>query len=410
MQRLLYLLLFVFGAAIFLVHYAVAGQAVYGDGIGYFAHLHSWFIDHDFNYTNEYKHIYNAQNNNASRPLVSQSIQIVSTTPSGRAENYFSPGPAILLSPFYVLANLLHTGSGYGDWYQILTGVGAVAYTIAGLFILNKLVNNNWVVVCIFLATELIYYGSFDVINSHFASFFLTTVFFYVLFTKTLSVKTNLLLGIVAGLLFSTRLQDGVVVLVWLLWPQNHKFKFIWIFATGFLMACLPMFYQWLQIFPDLWHFRYLVNFQSDMRHHQAINPIGSLFNSSTGLFPKAPILLLALITCLLRWQVFLTPRFKMVGLFWLMQMVIIAVQGGWTASAYGGRMYISSLIFFAFALNHFFKNIKGAKYLGLFFIGLSLISISHFMLFEKHTQNGGQGTEQKTIQRLQGIIKIWPK
>src|SRR6185369_12161298 len=104
-SKISYLFLFFFASAIFLLHYLIAGQAVYGDGVGYYAHLHSWYFDHDFNYTNEYKHIYTPENNNNPKPLVSPVIQIVGITPDGRAENLYSTGVAILLFPFYTAAD-----------------------------------------------------------------------------------------------------------------------------------------------------------------------------------------------------------------------------------------------------------------------------------------------------------------
>lgn len=410
MHRLLYLALFIFAAAVFLVHYFVAGQAVYGDGIGYYAHLHSWVIDHDFDYTDEYEHHYSPENNNAQHPTSAPVVQIVSTTASGKAENKYSPGVAILLLPFYLAAHLLKHGTGYEDIYQILTGLGAVAYTVLGLYFLDQLVKNKWVVLTIFLATQLLYYGSFDVINSHFASFFLTVLFFFILFSKKLTLKVNLLLGLIAGLLFSTRMQDGVVLLIWLLWPQNHKPQKVWWLAIGFILACLPMLYQWHMVFSDIWQHSYLRELRSDTERHIPIDLWGSWFKPATGLFAKAPILLVLLVFWLTNIRKISDRKIWLTALFFLIQCIVIAVQRGWTASAYGGRMYTSSLIFFALILKIFIQKIRLAKLFCLIFIGISFITFGHFILFEKQTQEGGRGTENMTVQRLQGIIKLWPK
>ncbi len=43
----------------FLLHYWIVGQAVYGDGIYYYAYTRSLYKDHDLNFSNEFSHSYN---------------------------------------------------------------------------------------------------------------------------------------------------------------------------------------------------------------------------------------------------------------------------------------------------------------------------------------------------------------
>jgi hypothetical protein len=72
---------------------------------GYYAHLHDWTFDNDWDYTNEYKHIYSPENNNADHPQSVDVVQIVGVAKNGRAANHFFPGTALLLLPYYLLAD-----------------------------------------------------------------------------------------------------------------------------------------------------------------------------------------------------------------------------------------------------------------------------------------------------------------
>jgi hypothetical protein len=408
----LYLGLFVLGIGIFLVHYRIAGQAVYGDGIGYYAHLHSWIIDKDWEYSNEYKHNYSPLNNNSYNPTQADSIQIVATNSRGQAENHYSPGTAVLLLPAYLLAHFLSNtfhfpNTGYSDLYQILVGISAVGFTIAGLFVLDKLirlfVDNKLIaritVISIFLGTHLIYYGSFDVVNSHFASFFLTCIFMYLLFTTKPSVRNDLILGGLVGLMSSVRLQDGVAAVIWLIYRPRY-----WVaFGSAFAFSLISMFYQWSRVFDTIWQHRYLINFMKETTNRVPIDFFGSWFDSMTGLFSRSPVLMLGIIGLVSKKFRIHDKRVWVLILFIVIQTTIIVVQRGWSASAYGGRMYTSCLVPFAVLIGLFFQKLKiiQVKILSGIFIILSLISVFHFVLLEKPTQDGGRGTESKTWERL---------
>jgi hypothetical protein len=427
LRKYWYLGLFLLAVVIFLGHYAISGQAVYGDGIGYYSHLHSWVIDGDWNYTNEYKHIYDAEHNNVDTGVESPVVQIVSTTIDGKAENFYGTGVAVLLLPFYLLAhfvslvlNVFGVGvstQGYGDIYQILTGIGAVIYAIAGVYFLEKIIKvvtkNERVSLIssatIFLATSLLYYGSFDVINSHFASFFLTSLFFYLLMTK----KNNLLLGVVAGLLTLNRVQDVMVVLIWLVdvLQRRELVKSMGRFLTGFAFAIIPLIFHWSSVFGNPINHPYLRGLLEKYQANQGLDILGSLFNPVTGLFFRTPLLLILIIYFIyLVWKKeikYLVYPFA----FFVLQFLIITAQGGWEAAAYGGRMYISSLVFFGLVLGKLLMQIgkKRIVFVYLFvsvFVVINFVSMALFILRDKGTEGGKFGTEQRTKQRLENILR----
>ncbi|HYD35199.1 MAG TPA: hypothetical protein VD999_03985 [Vitreimonas sp.] len=426
--------------AIFLVHYLVSGQAVYGDGIGYYAHLHTWVIDRDFDHTNEYKHIYTPVNNNALTPTVSPVIQIVATTQDGRAENHYSPGVALLLLPFYItghlVAQLLVLGgisvsvTGYGDIYQISSGIGAILYVILGLYLLERLVRfhladatiSRLTIVAMFLATNLLYYGSFDVINSHFASFFLSVLFFYIFYTQPSSLKKEFGLGLVAGWLTTNRLQDGAVVIIWGLQKVLELYqrrltittflRQMVLFGSGWLVMILPLLLHWQHVFGDGTAHTYWRNFENDYADKRLPSVLGSLFHPVTGLFSRTPLLGMGFM-----YYLWLSFKQWAEGVQWLMmffglQVIVITLQGGWFAAAYGGRMYISSLVFFAVVLAKMLQHLRQVRpsysmiLIGVFIL-LNIISVCSFVLFEKGAEGGVTGTELKTLERIKNLPNV---
>ena len=323
-SKLYFSLLYLFLAAIFLFHYFVSGQAVYGDSIGYYSYLHSWYFDADADFSNEYQHIYNYENNNSPEPLVSPTVQIVGINSEGAALNHFSPGMAILLVPFYVLAdgvaqiaNFLGASipqNGYSNIYQIFVGLGAIVYSIATLWLSEQLLAlfsfskkiSRIAVFMLLFSTNLIYYLSFDTINSHFASLFISTFFFWYFFKNRLVMtkKSYLKLGGLVGILFLTRPQDGLIASLVLidLFLVLREGKIAWRhFISRVLIFLLPvvltvslLISHWISLFDTISshpYFNWLAG-----KNNIAFDMFGSLFHVTNGLFTRTPILLVCFI------------------------------------------------------------------------------------------------------------------
>lgn len=431
-----YTVVFVCLLSIFLVHYALSGKAVYGDGIGYYAHLHDWTFDNDWNYTNEYKHIYSPENNNSDHPQSVDVVQIVGVTKNGRAANHFFPGTALLLLPYYLLADgavqLLSwigvhiSRNGYADIYQIFTGIGSILYLVIGLWCLEKLVlfffsdkpSARMSVLAIFLSTPLLYYGSYDVINSHAISFFLSSLFFYILLTK--NNFSIVLLAVTAGLAIMTRVQDmflaGIFVVqgaLQVVSKEEHwagTGKKILLFLCVIIIVMVPLYLYWFETFGSFTQHTYIQAFLKERGSNPSIDWLGSIFDTRNGLFIKSPLLLL-----LFGWYLYQCWKQKkflywQLALFFLFQYLIISLQGGWKAAAYGGRMYISSLPFFAMILGSIFKRFtqqETVKIISILLLAIciNVITIVSFILFTKDAQQGFRGIELQTQERMNKIF-----
>jgi len=436
---LFYPLLIIISVFIFLSHYIIAGQAVYGDGIGYYSYLYSIVIDGDIDTTNEYKHIYTPFNNNSLNPEMSPVVQIVKASKEGKVENHFGMGVAILLTPFFISANALSIllnfigvhvpAQGYSDIYQIFTGIGAVFYTILGIYILDRLLfhflKDSYVgkltITAIFFATNLLYYGSFDVINSHFASFFLSTLFFYILFIYKNDIKKTASLGFITGFILSVRPQDALVAVIWIIYALNNykknnkyykKFgKELLVFLLFAFLGSLALVYNWTYTYGNPLNHPYLQATYQYMVNSN-LRLLDSFFNTSTGLLSTTPILIIPLIYFIyLIFSKKASIQIILLSIFFTLQYIMITLQGGWQAAAYGGRMYISTLPFFAFLLAGFLKTLtlRYGKRISLImvsvFILLNLFNMARFLLFNKQTEGVSLGTEQRTKERLKYLI-----
>jgi hypothetical protein len=441
-SKLYFTFCYIFLIGIFSFHYLVSAQAVYGDGIGHYAYLHSWYFDADNDFTNEYQHLYSYENNNSLSPKKSQTVQIVATNSQGKALNHFSPGMAILLMPFYVLAdavvviaNALGASlarNGYSNVYQIVSGIGAIFYVVLALWLSEKFLKlfkipplpSRVAILTLLLSTNLLYYGSFDILNSHFASFFLSILFFWYFFKHrlNLTLQKYFLLGVIASLMTATRPQDGIIIAVVLanafLSAKSSQISWSKLF-TKLLVFFLPLTVtiiflttQWIETFDSFSSHPYFYWMIDENSPGILFNSVGNLLHFTNGLFTRTPIIFLgSLMFLYLIYKKKQGYFLNLLALFFCLQYVLISLQGGWKAAAYGGRMYISSLPFFLVLIAKLFEFIK-KKYsnktkwiLISFLISLNILSIFSFVLLEKEASGNRRGTETYTYSRIMKAV-----
>jgi hypothetical protein len=398
---------------LFVGHYSASKQAVYGDGIGYYAYARSWLIDGNSDTTDEYRHIYNWENNNAARPAVSDVVQIVAVSPNGRAANHFSPGPALLFFPGLLLGHILSLTSdtlglslsttGYADFYQVLTGITALSWFTLGMWLAHQWLSattkkssaSTWATVALWLGSPLIYYGGYDVVNSHFAAWLLICAWWWWYWPRRLSNEPlhSSVAGLLAGAATLIRPQDGVIVLIWgldqllihfqttqsVLFSKGNLtnlFKKIFFFVVAWFIPIAFLLYHWLITFGSLNGHLYLEEIRRPVGH--SVDWLGSLWHPMTGIFTRTPyVLLMVIYGCgrLLRKKTSLVEKY--LALFAVMEWLIISWQGGWFAAAFGGRMYITSLTWPALASVYFWENIRTNRQLPNYFAPLLLTGIA---------------------------------
>ncbi len=221
-------------AFIFLLTLPLSNPWVRGDGVGYYAFARSILIEHRLDFTKDW------QSANTSfrmgRTDAQGNIATAEYTSTGELNNHFSVGPAILWSPFLVVA---HVGvlvcdrlgaripaDGYSKPYMVAMAVGTALYGFLALlmsFVLaRRYVAERWAFLAtigIWFASSLPVYMYFNPSWSHAHSAFTVALFLWY-WIRTRGERTLLqwaILGAISGLMMDVYYVSGVLLLIPLL-------------------------------------------------------------------------------------------------------------------------------------------------------------------------------------------------
>src|ERR1700686_1046537 len=146
---------------LFLLTLPLVNPWVRGDGVGYYAYLRSPLIDHDLNFENDYL----AGNKSFVTSRVDAQGHLLREmyTKTGRVENHFSVGPAILWAPVLVAVHLAVilvdrfgaqiAANGYSRPYVLAMGLTTAFYGFLSLFLAFRMAQKYFEQQWSFLAT-----------------------------------------------------------------------------------------------------------------------------------------------------------------------------------------------------------------------------------------------------------------
>ena len=359
---------------IFIAHLFVTKTAIYGDGRFYYSYLPSYLINYSLDLSDSFFHLG------------------ISSFPSllGPA-NIYPIGPAIIWAIPFILASLFlipfQNASGYGIIYEIFIGISNISLVFVGIYLLRKTLlkffdqsTSNLAAIAIFTTTNLLFYGAVDVINSHSASFFLSSVFLY-LFTSKRNLINSVCLGITVGMLALVRSQDYIFLifpLVEFLRKKNMLLSVITVIIS--LIVFLPQIFLWQVYFGG-----FIANPYLKVRSFDFLSPhfIGVFFNKNSGII-WTPIIFF----CLYGLFKYLKRNFNIAFysiLIVAFEIYIIASwEVWWEGESYSARMLVSSLPFLGIGLASFLemKNINKYKTkLVYFFSTLNILLILIFLI-----------------------------
>ena len=136
--------------------------------------------------------------------------------------NKYQVGQALMMSPFFLIGHLMSIAfhyplDGYSLFYQHAAGLSGLFYSLIGIYFLKKILQRYFsekvtiiTLAGIIFGTNLYYYSTFGSIFSHSYSFFLFSLFIYLIpiwFGNPKSKKITIALGIVAGLILLVRIS-----------------------------------------------------------------------------------------------------------------------------------------------------------------------------------------------------------
>ncbi|HEV3481460.1 MAG TPA: hypothetical protein VGR97_03945 [Candidatus Acidoferrales bacterium] len=355
---------------------------VRGDGVGYYAFARSILIEHRLDFANDWLH------SNASfrmgRIDAEGHINADQYTATGRLDNHFSVGPAILWSPFLILAHagvLLYdhfggkiAADGFSRPYLVAMALGTAVYGFLAILIsfalARKFVPESWA----FLAALGIWFGSplpvymyFNPSWSHAHAAFAVALFlWYWIRTRGSRAWWQwAILGAIGGLMMDAYYINAILLLIplcesaGLLWSafKNNWPQPIGAFVLNNIAFCVAIF---LALLPTLFTKKIIygsyLNF-GYTEHWFWKSPafFRVCFSSEHGLFSWTPILALAVVGL-----VFLRERDRTVALYLLMAFVSYVYALGcyqnWHGiSSYGSRFFVALTAVFVIGLAAFF-------------------------------------------------------
>jgi hypothetical protein len=357
----------------FLLTLPLVNPWVRGDGVGYYAYLRSMLIDHDLNFENDY--LAGNQSFVMSRVDARRHLLPELYTKTGRVENHFTVGPAILWAPVLVPVHLGvlildHFGAniapdGFSRPYLLAMGLTTAAYGFLSLFLAfqmtRKYFEQQWAFLAtlgIWLASSLPVYMYFNPSWSHAFSAFSVSLFLWY-WDRTKLQRTPgqwAVLGLFAGLMGNVYYPNAILLIfpaleiVYLLRagqrdldqpaiPLGKLASCSAVFGVVFLVSLLPTFVTRQIIYGSPFATGY-----PGIQTWNWTSPglLSVLFSSDHGLWSWTPILLLAVIGLF-----FLAKRNALLGagsiLTFLAFYYFIASYPNWDGlSSYGNRFFLS--------------------------------------------------------------------
>ena len=216
---------------LFLLTLPLLNPWVRGDGVGYYAFARAPLIQHNLDFTEDYRHA----NEGFRGPRLDENNQPRSEfrTRTGHLDNHFTVGPAILWTPFLLVA---HAGvllaralgssiaaDGFSAPYRIAMALATAIYGFLGLLLAfrlaRKYVHERWALfatIAIWWASSLPVYMYFNPSWSHAHSAFAVALFLWY-WHRTRSSRSLaqwVLLGLITGLMLNVYYPNAMVVAV----------------------------------------------------------------------------------------------------------------------------------------------------------------------------------------------------
>ena len=364
-------------ALLFLLSLPFLNPWVRGDGVGYYAFARAPLIQHNLDFTEDYRHA----NESFRGPRLDENGQPRSyfRTSTGHLDNHFTVGPAILWMPFLLVTHagvLLSrslgssvTADGFSTPYRITMALATAIYGFLGLFLAFRLarqyVEGRWAflaTLAIWWASSLPVYMHFNPSWSHAHSAFAVALFLWywhgTRFSRSLAQW--LILALIAGLMLNVYYANATVLVVLAIEALRQYLSAFrggslpdpfaiprapelllrhLLFVAVLLASLLPTFISRHLIYGSAFESAYV-----PLRDWNWFSPhfLAVLFSSNHGLLSWTPILFLAIAGLFLFWR-----REPRVGAPFLAAFLafylFISCYPDWAGiSSYGNRFFVS--------------------------------------------------------------------
>ena len=362
---------------------------VRGDGVGYYAYARAPLIEHNLDFTHDYQ----SANESFREGRLDENGQPKAEfrTRTGHLDNHFTVGPAMLWSPFLLVA---HGGvllarvlgakvpaDGFSAPYRYAMAIGTCLYGFLALLLSFRLACKYVEPVWSFLATIAIWWASslpvymyFNPSWSHAQSAFIVALFlwYWDASREHRSLAQWMLLGVIAGLMLDVYYANLMVVTV--LGVEVVE-QYVLIFLSGrssssnlrelltrhllfgfvVIVVMIPTFVSRWIVYGGPFETGYV-----SIRDFLWRSPVffSVLFSANHGLLSWTPLLGLAILGLL-----FFAFRMHKVGIPFFTALVayylFISFYPDWAGvSSYGNRFFVSLTPLFIFGLSYLLKRV----------------------------------------------------
>ena len=370
------------------------------DGYGYYIYLPAWFIHHDPTLERTA-----ADCCGGEYPIFS----LISRWPTtGRLENPHPIGEALMLIPFFIVADGLTrwtnlSRDGFTLYYQWIVAFAGVVYFSAGLLMLRKILLRRFtpgislaVLTAIVFGTNLFHYATYDSLFSHAYSFCLFAVLLYLVpaWLERPSFRNAAAIGAVSALIVLVRHTDALLLLFPVLYGitsiEAGRARFALLWSRRSEVTLMTAMFAAL-ILPQL----ILYHYQTGQWVFSPYRAIGSfswgspklpqvLFSVQKGLFFWSPLLLLSVagIPLMRRHapELFLPTMIVLPVLAYVIASWVDWQMGG----SYGHRGFTDVLPVFAIALASLFAELRSREARNVVAVAASLcVALSIVQMFQ---------------------------
>ncbi len=373
---------------LFLLTLPLLNPWVRGDGVGYYAYARAPLIEHSFDFTHDYQ---SANESFREAHLENGQPKAGQRTRTGHLDNHFSVGPAMLWSPFLLVAHgcvLLAralgsnvSADGFSPPYRYAMAFGTGLYGFLALLLSFRLACKYVEPMWSFIATLAIWWGSslpfymyFNPSWSHAHSAFVVALFlwYWDATRERRSLAQWLLLGLIVGLMLDVYYLNSMVVCVLAVEAVGQYAKILrsrppslpsflellirhLLFGFAVIMVMIPTFVSRWIVYGGPFETGYV-----SIRDFLWRSPVffSVLFSSNHGLLSWTPLLVLAILGLLL-----FTIRLPKVGIPFSAAVVafylFVSFYPDWAGiSSYGNRFFVSLTPLFILGLAYLLQRI----------------------------------------------------
>jgi hypothetical protein len=370
---------------LFLLSLPILNPWVRGDGVGYYAYARAPLIEHSLDFTRDYQQANTSFRENRLDENGQPRAQF--RTPTGHIENHFTVGPAILWTPFLLVA---HAGvlvaralgsavpaDGFSTPYRIAMALATAICGFLGLLLsfrlARKYVEERWALLAtlaIWWASSLPVYMYFNPSWSHAQSAFVVALFlsYWHETRDSRTLRQWMVLGALAGLMLDVYYANAMLFMILPVealreyaaafrgaTPSTPRVSQLLVrhfaFCVMLIFCLLPTFIAHKIIYGSALESGYIPISQWNWT---SPNLLKVLFSANHGLISWTPILLFSIIGLFAFWRS--VPR---VGAAFLLAAVafyfFIAAYPDWAGiSSYGSRFFVSLTALFVLGLGVF--------------------------------------------------------